>query len=305
MALADVLSAVRELVLDAGPPAGSVAQREAVLVRRFANLSAREIADLAAVPPERFGVYTDLVFAGQRSMLRWVYPLSLAAIAKLEQQAGDSRAAGEIEFALARELHRRRPWQSASSRELAASFQSYVAEYRADLVGRWPGLADLIDYERSGLEVFYALDFAGEPLAAGDMATLSVGELLAQVVARPPYVQLREYRIDVLTFAARLEMEPHAPDEWPPADACLAVCGRSATSLMPVWLRLAPAEFAVLQGLPAGVPTPLNDLAAAYLAVHDAQHFAREQAAFAAFFGALARWLSAGALLRPAKPGSG
>ena len=259
------------------------------------RLADRELEDLAGVPPERFGVYTDLVFAGERSMLRWVYPLSLAALVRLVQQGGDTRPAGEIEFELVRELHRRRPWHSTSTRELAENFQRYVTEYRPDLVGRWGGLSDLIDYERTTLDVFYALDFAGGPLTASEAAAWSVGELLAQVVARPPYVQLREYSFDVLSISAVSEVEKPPPDERLPAERCLAVCGRSATSLMPVWLRLSPAEFAVLRGLPAGVPTTLNDVAHAYLAAHDPPHGATEQAAFAEFFGVLAVAVGGGA----------
>jgi hypothetical protein len=299
MALADVLSAVRELVLDEGPPAADVTERRSALARRFRRLTPTELADLAAVPPDRLRIYTELAFAGQRSMLRWVYPMSLAAIAILAQDATDTRPAGEIEFELVRELHRWHPWHSASTRDLAAGFRRFITQQRTDLCTRWPGLADLIAYERCELDVFYALDFPGRPLVAGELAALSVGELMAVSVARPPYVESHDFHYNVLSIVDVWQQRQELPRPLPGPAACPAVCGRSVASLMPAWVRLSPADWVAFSVLEPGVPTPLNDVAAAYVGAQPGQPVKDELAAFADFFAILLAWSAAGVLLRP------
>lgn len=81
----------------------------------------------------------------------------------------------------------------------------------------------------------------------------SLGALLSRVVARLHCVQLCEYGCDILSIHETPEAEEPLPDQRIAAEECLATCARSAMSLMPVWLRLSPAEFAVLRGRPAGL----------------------------------------------------
>ena len=134
---------MRVLILDGSALPIEPRQRRARLAEQFPRLSASEVDDLAEVPPDRLAVYTDLVFAGERAALRWAFPISFAVIAALTPT---SPTCGGDDWELMRDLHRFRPWRSASSRELAQLFQAYLIEKRAGLIERWSGLAELVDY---------------------------------------------------------------------------------------------------------------------------------------------------------------
>ncbi len=296
MSLPDLLSAMRTLILDDAPPDGGLAARRACLHERFPDLTETEIADLANVPPERMGVYTNLVFAGERGMLRWIFPKSLEAVVRLKRIGGEARDEGDILYDLTRDLHRTRPWHNSSQRALAANFQSYALEHLRDLTDAWPGLVDLINFERTELDVFYALDFAGRAIDVAELAELSVGDLLAKPVARPPYIVPKRYTHDVLSIHETWHEDGALPDALPPANVCLTVCGRSPANLMPAWLRLDEQEFAAISAAPAGVFTDLNTLATAYIESAPPDTFADEAQAFEAFLIALARWAHAGVL---------
>ncbi|MBW7905073.1 MAG: hypothetical protein LC135_06495 [Phycisphaerae bacterium] len=307
MALAGVLSAIRQLVLDGPPPGGDAVQRRADLAQRFPGLAPRELDDLAAIPPERIRVYTRLVFAGECSLLEWACPLSLAAMHALAREAGDRRSPRELGLELVHRMHAHRPWRSPSVRELVANFQAFVRERCADPLARWSGLADLVDFERTETEVFYAADTPLAPVSAaqlGQMTAMSVGELLECRVARPAYVALRRYGFDVAAFAEQyrgVRPLPSAPD--PPSRPWLAACGRAAESGAPTWMTMnGPAEWAALSACGDDAPVSLNDVAAAFLneMIAGAQAGASpidEARAFEQFFALLARCFDAGVLL--------
>ncbi|HMQ14546.1 MAG TPA: hypothetical protein PKC49_01105 [Phycisphaerae bacterium] len=315
MALAGVLSAIRQLVLDGPPPGGDPAQRRADLAQRFPNLAPRELDDLAAIPPERIRVYTRLVFAGECSLLEWACPLSLAAMHALARQAGDGRSPRELGLELVHRMHAHRPWRTPSVRELVANFQAFVREQRADLLTRWSGLTDLVDFERTETEVFYAPDAPLAPVSAAQlqqMAALSVGELLERRVTRPGYAALRCYGFDVAAFAAQHRgVRPLPPAPWPPSRPWSAACGRAAETGAPTWVMLnGPAEWAALSACGDDARLSLNDMAAAFLNAlsEEADRGARpidEAQAFERFFALLARCFDAGVLLSAEAPGSG
>lgn len=296
MPLAEVLTAVRQLLLDEERPGGAIEQRRDQLRERFPALTDGEVDDLAAISPERIRVYTRLIFNGELSMLRWIFPISLAAVVWLSRAAGDERKRREIEFGLVRDLHCRRPWHSSSSRMLARNFESYVNECRSDLTDAWVGLPEIVAYERIDVHVFYALDF-GQPIMPGELDSLSVEALMATQVVMPPYATLRRFGIDAITLAEHWRTNNRLPESFPSAEPTTAICAREPASLMPMWLRLVEPAEAALRTLEPGQTAAIEQLAAAYLAA--ARGFESEQAAFADFYGQLSGWIQCGALVRP------
>ncbi len=288
---------MRVLILD-GPSLPSASQtRRAQLAERFPRLNPTEINDLAALPPERLAVYSDLVFAGERATLRWVYPMTFAVIHLDERPEPEG---GVTDLELVRDLHRHRPWHSASTRELAQLFQSYLIEQRPDLAQGWGGLADLVDYERTDLEVFYALDTPHAPWNREEesrLRALSVEVLMNQRVFIPPYAAVRRFRCDVLAIADHWRDHQTLPSALPPAAMCLAVCGRSPESLMPAWVRLTTAGHAALSQCRGDRPLFINEIATAYVDASSSSDLDEERT-FADFYGELVHWFSAGVLLR-------
>jgi len=300
MALPDMLSAVRELILDEGLPPQPESRRSD-LARRFPNLSQQEIDDLAAIPLSRLSVYTNLVFAGERSMLEWAFPMSFAAIARIAGVERDERASRALMFETVRDLHRRRPWQSSSTRALAENFEAFVKQSRPNWTSTWPGLSELIAFERIDLEVFYAEDVPHRPMtdaAWSELTAKSVEALLETPVLRPPYAAVAHWNYDVLDLDAAWHDAAALPDPLPGLKACRAACGRAPDSLMPRWSRQAPEACAALSDLAPGRTSSINDLAESYLAnLSDARRAEPEAQRFSAFFNALRDWFSAGVVL--------
>jgi hypothetical protein len=293
--LARMLSAMRELILDGPLPSGELALRRETLAGRFPDLDRTEIDDLAAIPPDRIRVYTRLIFNGERATLRWAFPMSLAAIHRLLAITED---AGAADFELVRDLHRHRPWHSTSHRELAANFQDYTAHDRADLRARWSGLLDLVDYERTEVDIFYAADVPHAACEVERLAALTVGELMAVPVVRPPYSALRSFGFDVPALAARWRRDQTLPDPLPPPVQTLAAAGRSPSALEPAWVCLSPAMHAALQRIESGGTARVNEVATAFLDAPPVGRSTDEAQVFARFFDELRRCFSGGVLLR-------
>lgn len=296
MPLHGVLSAMRELILDEPPPTGGVEQRRAAYARRFPTLDPRELDDLAAVPPERLAVYTDVIFAGERSMLEWACPTTLAGAARAARRLGDARPARSLTFDMVRSLHRARPWRSTSVRELVANLEGYLREGRADLCGAWPALLDVAACERADTEVFYAEDDASaEPTPPESLVHLTVGALMQSSLRRPTFSVVFRFGFDVLELVRLRRQTGDVPEVVEPRRIA-AACGRSPTTLLPQWVALGPGAEAALACIAPGGRARVNDLAHAYLDADADSPAEGDEQRFARFFGELLSWLRAGVL---------
>lgn len=293
MALADFLSAMRVLILDGPVLPIEPNKRRAGLSERFPRLDPREIDDLAALPPERLAVYSDLVYAGERGALRWAFPMTFAAIDRIDPSSDHLQ--------IVRDLHRYRPWRSASTRELAGIFHSYLLECRRGWMENWPGLAALMDYERSDLEIFYALDVPSAPWNGEEELRLrsrSVEDLMMQRVYRPPHAVVKRFDCDILALADYWRAHLALPSSLPPIQTCHAASGRSPENFMPAWVRLSNAGHRALTHAALDQPTPINAIATAYLEAIASSSNVDEERLFGDFYHELVCWLSAGILLR-------
>lgn len=291
MPLNHILSAVRQLILDESTPDISERGRCQYLAERFPDLTESEVNDLAEIPPDRMGVYTRLIFNGERTMLKWVYPVTFAALHRIDADVD--------EFNLMRDLHRHRPWTSQSSRELADIFQDYVVHRRLDWQSACPALLDLIESEKTSLQVFYALDFPHNPIDIAQWNRFSVGELLEQPVIIPPYIALRTFACDIVEFTRRYRREDSLPDDWPAMTTTHAVCSRDPETLMPRWLTLSDPAFCALSAITPATPTLANDLAQHYIEAATPELRADEQALFQSFFTFLSQASGIGAIAQP------
>lgn len=300
MALSDFLSAIRELILDEGLADSSAEERRASLEARFTRLSGEQLDDLASIPPKRLLTYTDLIFAGERSTLEWVFPVSFEVIHRIRAAGGDDRPPRLADFEMVRDLHRFRPWGSSSQRRLAADFADFIRAERADWLGVWGGLEELVAFERSELDVFYAEDVAHErftPQVAESLVAMSVEELMMCRVVLPAYVVVRSFQYDILNMVHRYRKDGTISDPLPAPTLCRAACGRAPESLMTRWVDLAAVEFDCLLRLPRDRGIEINDFASGYLALRAGDELRDEKAAFAEFFGVLLRLLGSGMLL--------
>lgn len=300
MPLQDVLSAMRTLILDTDGGPVDLPERRAWIVQRFPGLTNVEAEDLANAPAERFGVYTETIFAGERSMLRWAFPMSMAAIGRMLHERDGSQSAGHHEYDFIREMHRFGPWRSHSVRDLAKCLRTYVVEGRPDLIATWSGLADLIAFEQADVGVFYAADEPVAGLRPDAWAALSVEALLMQPIVVPAYVALIDSRFDALALRDAWLADDDLPAVWPPDARSFVACGREPTSLRCRWVALDAASFAALSSIPRRDAVTVNDLAGAWLSALPDGAFADEAAAFGAFCERLAEWARCGVVMGPA-----
>jgi hypothetical protein len=302
MALSDVLSAIRELVLDEPIPDGDAGGRAKALGDRFPRLDSGEIRDLAAIDPARLSIYTDLIYAGQRSTLQWIFPVTFAVIHRFRGRPCSDADQNLADFELTRDLQHRVPWRSSSTRQLAQNFQEYLAEFRPDLVAAWSGLNDLVDDERTDLEVFYAPDVPHSPTSSNDfqrILNVDVSALLELRLLRPEYVALRSYSHNPYALISAYRSEGVLADPLPGVDPVRLACGRHIDTLLPAWAVLSPAGEAMVRSAPPNATLAVNDLANAYLEALGSGMEMTEEERFVAFFGELQKCLLAGIFLRP------
>lgn len=291
---------MRALILDADDGPTEAAARRTWIGERFPSLTASEADDLAGVPAERFGVYTETIFAGERSMLRWAFPMSMAAIGRMLRDRDGSRPEGHLLYDFVREMHQFGPWRSHSIRDLATCFRRFVVEGRMDLVGTWPGLVDLVAFEQAEVGVFFAAD---EPIAGmrpDEWAGMSVEALLMVPIILPRYLAVMAASFDVLAWRDSWNEAETLPDAWPAESKSYCVCGREPESLRCRWVGMDAASFQALLQIPRGEAMTVNDLARVWLSAQPEGTFADESAAFAAFCEMLAAWARAGVVMRPA-----
>ena len=80
MALAAILSAFRQLVLDGIELPPTQDERAALYSKKFQGLSPEEIEDLSKMDPARLKVYTSSVFMAEGGILSTAFPLTLAIL---------------------------------------------------------------------------------------------------------------------------------------------------------------------------------------------------------------------------------
>lgn len=289
MPLAPFLSAVRELILDDGPPEGDAAVRLAALSARFDGLSPRELGDLAAITPKRFAFYRRLIFSGERGLLQWAFPITLAVIDRIRASLGDDQPQREAQMALVVDLHRYRAWESHSTRRLAANFKDFVRDQRGEWTADWPGLIDLIEFERIEQEVFYAEDSTHARIDSDRLTGISVDELMAMKVVRPADAMIAKFDVDLIGLARAWHRDKRLPDPLPQPEPTRAVCYRDPESLMPRWLTLNAAEWAGLSATSQGECVTGGAIAAAYVTDPAIQSLS-EAEQFQQLFASLSNW---------------
>ena len=261
MPLAGVLSAMRELLLDQFEAPNDFVGRCAAFATRFPSLSSEEVEDLAKMPSEKLAIYSQTVFAGERSTLRNHFPLCFALI---RQALGDQFDG----LKLVRELHAKRPWRSYLTRGLTHNFAEYLAQDRPDLLADVPYLAEVARLEMRQLDAARAPEpECGELVRPSDIASLSVEELMLKRWVLAPSVQLDQFEYDVISYRIEFfERDRALPVEAPKQVPLLAVAGRNRRSVVR-WHCVEPGEFGFIAAALEHPRQPFSseDLAAAYI----------------------------------------
>ena len=197
MALQHILSALREIILDIDTLPENILQREDLYQKRFSHLSKEEVEDLAKMPPEKLGIYTTSIFAGERGSLQNHYSLCLAYMKsvwlELYQEELDT-------WNLPKNMHKVLPWKGFRTITLLQNFRTYILEQFPELPQKLPFLQEVLDLEFESYLLAKSPNTgrtAKESLMRADLITLSVDELLGKRFCRAELSSSKQFEWNI------------------------------------------------------------------------------------------------------------
>ncbi len=197
MALHAMLSAMKELILNADPLPESVTERRKVYEIRFPELSSNELEDLAALPPGALATYSNSIFSGERGIIQNHFRISLMLLDRGWQKLHLKKFSL---FEYMKGLHRRRPWKSYRTEFLLEIFARDLQQQQ-ELLRVEPALSDCAEFEYINFLIkrikpaFSLEDYT----VASDLKleTLSVEELLSLQIVLAPFTQFLKLGHDI------------------------------------------------------------------------------------------------------------
>ncbi len=264
MALADILSAMREIILDGLPiPADEMARRE-YYASKFLALSSTEIEDLAKNSPDKFEIYSSSIFVSQRNFIRRNLPRSMSVLAR-EWPAIHGQQLDPLR--MVRDMHRYYPWQSTNFVDVGRNFVEYLKTRQGAIVARAPFLVDLALLEILTREVRRVVGDTIEaknslPVAA--LETMTVDALLGKNILVPTHARLAEFSWDVIEAFWFWNSNESTLPEQIAETATYGAVSRDAGHRA-VWVKLSPALYRLLATSERSAPIAVESLAEAFV----------------------------------------
>ncbi len=262
MALSDVLSAMRVLLLDSPALPADDQQRKKWFESTFPRLSPEEIEDLSQISPERFELYRGTIFAGERTLLKNHFPVTFSLLSsRTKERNGKNFNALE----LVKDLHKKRPWKANTTAALASNFVDYLSSDRADLMELVPEISDISRLEIETLRISRSDAPEGEEnhlTTISQIDRMSVEELLELQFRLGPTAQLEEFTYDVLTLRSSFYQHHREVPSTPTEKKKLWVVGARDRTLHVKWLSITDEVFELLSASKNAL-NPLYKLAGA------------------------------------------
>jgi hypothetical protein len=297
MPLADVLSALRELILDEPVIPATVAARLACYEKMFPRLSPVEREDLALIEPRQFRTYTGTIFAGERSVLVRRFPVTFSLLESRWEETF-SKSFNRVE--LIKSVHAFRPWQNNKTTGLAKAFVDYLCTSREDLRALYPHLSDVVRLEYRSMIIARVRDpELPAILTEEELSALTVQELMECECSKASNVRCLRFEYDVLEYRKKFfGTERRLPDEITPR---IVFCTGSRNRFAAVrWLEVSESVYLFLKDLDTGAYVPVAALAEAVIAglAEPAEH---EEELFRQFFAVYLDLVRAGTIF-PVRP---
>lgn len=197
MALAGVLSALRELILDGVDLPKSEAERLQEYGKRFPSLSDEERTDLARIAPNRIALYTSSVFAGEASIIKGNFLFTCALLERALVAAGES---GLDLTEMMKRIHQFEVWKSIDSESLAKIFVKYISTQMPNILASEPWLPDAARFELAAMDVRKAptgMFSAKDSIDVQEFSSLTVDRLLEVPLFVPANVRVVQCAYDI------------------------------------------------------------------------------------------------------------
>ena len=293
MALAGVLSAMRELLLDKDDLPSSVEERLSTYREWFPDLTDEEIDDLAKIPGEKIKVYTGTIFQGESSVIANHLEVTLAIVRTYWKEITGQRF---DTYRFIRRTHKSRPWKDNTTNGLLENVMRHIKEDIPQLQSLAPWVTDMADFEYLRLQIKRTPDETPDirsSLSREDLANVTVEELLGLTMLRSETSRLQTFPYDVVSaYMHYYRHDETLPDEVE-KKTTYAVGGRGRNQLSQ-WYLCDALLYSYLQELPIGQATMVESLAAFFL--ENLQHKPQEEV-FQEFIKTLADLNDIGVLL--------
>jgi hypothetical protein len=295
MALAQFLSAVRVLIMDTEDLPNERSTRAALYRKLFPELSAEEIEDLSAVPPEKLGLYTSTIFHGERGMISNHFPCTLSMMKRSWEEAfGEPLHL----YSFIREMHQAFPWKSNRTVDFAANFLQYLSSKKLSaLLALESALLAMATLENSKLLI---KRYPDEPVSSKDslpkneIAQMTVEELLKLHCVIPKSARLSSYEYDVVSTSHYFHTHNRSLPKHIEHRRVSAAGGRNR-KLRPGFTELPEAICNILQDHPRATPFALEGLAEQF--VTTAPPATSEEEVFSKFLSLILDLSDCGALV--------
>ncbi|MFN8390038.1 MAG: hypothetical protein U0136_07085 [Bdellovibrionota bacterium] len=264
MSLEGMLSAIRSLILDRMDLPESIEDRARLYQTSFPELSPDEVADLSNVTPSKLRIYTQTIFAGERSTLKTHFPMTFGLLKQRFDAELDT-------FELVRDLHEKRPWKSYLTAGLAANFARYLDLDRPDIKAKIPEIGDVANLERLTLAIARGKDSPLRPtelLTTEALETITVGDLLEKRAVFAPYVRRSAFAFDAVAFRDEFWENGREVPEHPVLPGELFAIGGRTRALAVEWLRVSLPIFEFAEANKE-MEFALGDLAESFVAGED------------------------------------
>lgn len=265
MALAGVLSAMREIILDIDDIPATERERLASYRARFPALSQAEVEDLAKIPGERFKTYTSSIFNGERTILQNRFRVSFAILRKHWEPVYREEFNA---FRLVRDLHRRSPWKSHATVDLIDAFAADLIDQRPELLAVAPHLGEVATLERTVFHVHENPDDVVRPAASlsrEEYSALTVPQVMELTFLIPSCARFLRLNYDAVKCVRSFYRDDHQLGEEVNRGPVFVAAARDVRQNV-LWEYLTEPVYSFLVGEGRAEPLPISNLAETYLA---------------------------------------
>lgn len=238
MALAGLLSALRQLVLNADVAIpDDEDSRRTLYAGLFSGLRDDELCDLAKISPTQLQIYVRSANLERQGMLRARFPITLYLLQRY----------WKTDFSLARlvhSLHSFSPWRTQFSLDLAECFVRFIREGPDQLALKSPALSEVAALEFLSVKIRQAANAQSLQKIVDERTDTGI------FFSVPEYVEFRCFEYNVVDVWLRFHTGNQPPD--PILQRLTWAVGTRNQRGFSRWFELPGYLFAILETLPRG-----------------------------------------------------
>lgn len=265
MALANVLSAMREMILnDLDIPSDPTIRLES-LKNRFSLLSTAELEDLADISPQQLKIYTKTIYAGEASSIGQHFPITVALLSSVWQNIY-GRPFNAFEFA--KLLHQKREWKGYLTEQLCRNVVTYLKEDAPEIQKEIPVIGDVSTFEFVALCLTRAPNeqwMAQDSIGIDEINTLTVDEMMERDFIIPENIALLHCQFDVISLSRFFYSHGRSLPEDSFQGGKFWIAGGRDKKLNARFTYIDQPIFSYLQRFPRGKKLLISDFAEQFL----------------------------------------